>query len=132
MTATVTDGRHARTDATRAKILAAWLDFYRATSKTPSTTTVAREAGVSVRAVHRCYPSMGALHHAGHEARLAELGITDRSQLDQYIWRLCTELRRKVDKLTPGAKGLTGPANQVAAASVEIAALAEVRDGWAS
>lgn len=132
-TETPTDGRLLRTTVTRAKLIAAWLDYYAGGITEPSTNQLARAAGVGTRAVHRAFSSISALYLAGQDARMRQLGIVDRSQLDIYILRLCNELRRKVDTLTSQAGNeLSGAANVVKVAAAEIADVCRLRDWWAS
>lgn len=56
------DGRHARRDANRDRIVEAFLDLVRAGVSEPGAHTIAHKAGVSPRTVFRCFEDMEALY----------------------------------------------------------------------
>lgn len=56
------DGRHARRDANREKIVRAFLDLVRAGVSEPGAHTIAHKAGVSPRTVFRCYEDVESLY----------------------------------------------------------------------
>ena len=56
------DGRRARRDANRRRIVEALLTLVDAGVAEPGAQTIAHKAGVSVRTVFRCFPDMGTLY----------------------------------------------------------------------
>jgi len=56
------DGRHARRDANRDRIVEAFLELVRAGVSEPGAHTIAHKAGVSPRTVFRCFEDMEALY----------------------------------------------------------------------
>lgn len=81
------DGRRARTEASRAKIVDAMLALVREGETDPSAELVADRAGVGRRTVFRLFQDMDSLYRSLHEAMLARIDHIRVIPIDGATWR---------------------------------------------
>lgn len=81
------DGRRARTEASRAKIVEAMLALAREGEVDPSAESVALRAGVGRRTVFRLFQDMDSLYRSLHEAMLSRIEHIRYIPIDGETWR---------------------------------------------
>lgn len=104
-----TDGRFARRDRTRRKILEAHATLLRAGDLRPTAGRIAEQAGVSVRTLRDVFGDMETLFRATTDYWLASDESLRRTidpdlPLPQRIEQFCTERTRRLEAISPAAR----------------------------
>jgi AcrR family transcriptional regulator len=102
-----TDGRHARSDRTRAAVAAAMLDCFLEGILRPSAEEVAGRAGVSRRAVFRHFENMEALQEEASRLQIERVlrepfpPLLEEGSLDQRIDAMVAHSAHRNEVITP-------------------------------
>lgn len=81
------DGRRARAEASRSKIVTAIIELAREGQTAPSAEVVAERAGVGLRTVFRLFKDMDGLYREMHETMLRRLGPIAAEPIEGDDWR---------------------------------------------